>query len=89
MINTVDNSTDYRHNNWLAQRLMPFIGFPKRTLIGPFWMKGMTPEGGSLKSEFERLLEWEFDKLLSAHGTLLSSGAHDAVKQAVHKAYAD
>ncbi len=78
---------DYRHNTLLARLVMPWIGFPKTTLIGPFWLKLMTPEGGSLESEFRRLLDLEFDALLSAHGSLLRHGAHQAVADAFARAY--
>jgi hypothetical protein len=78
---------DYRHNNLPARLVMPFIGFPQTTIIGPFWMKLMTPEGASLKDEFERLLQWDFDSLLSAHGSYLAGGAHAAVESALARAY--
>jgi hypothetical protein len=78
---------DYRYNNWLASLLMPFIGFPKRMLVGPIWLKLMTPEGGSLESEFRRLLTLEFDSLLSAHGSLARGGAHAKVEAAVDLAF--
>jgi hypothetical protein len=78
---------DYRHNTLLARLAMPFIGFPKTTIVGPIWLKLMTPEGGSLGSEFERLLELDFDRLLSAHGSLLASGAKESVAAAVRKAF--
>lgn len=78
---------DYRHNTWLARTLMPFIGFPRTTLVGPIWLKLMTPEGGSLEGEFRRLLGLDFDTLLSAHGSLLRGGAHAAVSKAVDKAF--
>lgn len=78
---------DYSNNNLPARLMMPFIGFPKGTLIGPFWLKMMTPEGGSLRPEFERLLMLDFDALLAAHGTLLPSGAHQAVRRTVDKTF--
>jgi hypothetical protein len=30
---------DYRHNNLVARVFMPFIGFPKTTVVGPIWLK--------------------------------------------------
>jgi len=78
---------DYSNNNLAARILMPRIGFPRTTIVGPFWMKLMTPEGGSLKREFDEILELEFDALLSAHGTFLATGAHDSVRRAVENAY--
>lgn len=78
---------DYSNNTLIPRLLMPFIGFPRTTLIGPIWLKMLTPEGGSLRGDFERLLELDFDALLSAHGSLLRSGAHEAVAQAVARAF--
>ncbi len=78
---------DYRHNSLVARLVMPFIGFPKTSVVGPIWLKLMTPEGGSLKAVFERLLQLDFDRLLSAHGSLLASGAKESVTRAVRKAF--
>lgn len=78
---------DYRHNSLLARLAMPWIGFPRTTIIGPIWLKMMTPEGGSLKEEFERLLGWQFDGLLSAHGSYLRTGAHAAVEAALKRSF--
>ena len=71
---------DYSYNNLPARLLMPYIGFPRTTIIGPFWMKLMTPEGESIKAEFDEILELEFDSLLSAHGTFLETDAHAGVR---------
>jgi hypothetical protein len=43
---------------------------------------------GVLEQEFRRLLGLQFDKLLSAHGALVRSGAHAAVEAAVAKTFA-
>jgi len=66
---------------------MPCIGFSKTTIVGPFWLKLMTAEGEGLESEFRRLLELDFDKLLSGHGTLIEGSAHAAVVRAIDKAF--
>ena len=78
---------DYRHNNLPARLVLPFIGFPKTTVIGPIWLKMMSPAGTSLKGEFERLLGWKFDRLLGAHGSLLPGGAHAAVETALRRSF--
>ena len=83
----IQNYGDYRYNNWFARLVMPLIGFPKTTIVGPMWVKMMTPEGGNLESEFRRLLDLEFDQLLSAHGSFLETGAHEACEQAVGKMF--
>lgn len=79
---------DYSNNNLPARLLMPLIGFPRTTLVGPIWLKLLTPPGESLEAEFERLLTLPFDSLLSAHGTYLRTGAHAAVASAVARAFA-
>ncbi len=80
---------DYRFVTWFARPMLRRSGFPKTTLIGPFWLKFLTPEGESLRDEFDNLLELQFDKLLSGHGSFLASGAHAGVEKAVKKAFAD
>lgn len=85
----IQNYGDYSFNNWLAKLVMPSMGFRKTTIVGPIWLKLMTPENESLESEFLRLLELKFDKLLSAHGTFLEQGAHDAVQVAVRSAFSN
>jgi len=84
---SIQHYGDYRHNTLLARLVMPHIGFPKTTVVGPIWLKLMTPDGGSLRTEFERLLEMDFDCLLSAHGSLLTTGAKDSVAAAIRKAF--
>lgn len=84
---SIQHYGDYRHNNWLARTLMPFIGFPKTMIVGPIWLKLMTPEGASLESEFRRLLELDFEHFLSAHGSFLRDAAHASVAAAVNRAF--
>jgi len=84
----IQSYSDYSHCNLFARIIMPLIGFPKTTIVGPIWLKMMTPKGGSLESEFRRLLKLDFDQLLSAHGTFLESGAHAACERAVEKVFA-
>jgi len=70
------------HTNWFSRLMMPFIGFPRKTLIGPVWIKLLVTDKVGIESEFRRLLDWEFDQLIAAHGTFLPQGAHDEVRQA-------
>lgn len=83
----IQNYGDYSYNNLFAKLLMPFIGFTKNTLLGPFWLKLMTEDQSRLEAVFRRLLDLEFDALISAHGTYLQTGANDALRQAVDKVY--
>lgn len=83
----IQNYGDFSNNNLFAKIMMPFLGFKKTTMIGPIWLKGATPKDGSLRSEFDRMLALEFDCLLSAHGTLLKTGARGAVEKAIKTAF--
>lgn len=65
----------------LATRLMGFTKRPAQ--IGPPWRKHMTPEGETLKTDFERLAGLEFDKLIGGHGSPLRSGAQQALAATV------
>lgn len=65
----------------VATKVMGFTSRPAQ--IGPPWRKGMTPQGGSLKSDFERMAGLEFDKLIGAHGGPLRSGARQALEATV------
>lgn len=78
---------DYRHNNWLARIVMPFIGFEKTTLVGPIWLKYLAADSAVLETAFRRLLSYEFDALLAAHGSFLARGANDAVRAAIDRAF--
>ena len=80
---------DFRHTTWFMRWIMPLMGFPKTTILGPLWLKFLTPEGDSLEDEFRQLLGLQFDKLLSAHGSLLETNAHAAVEAAIDKAFQD
>ncbi len=67
--------------------MMPFLGFGIRTLVGRPWLKGMTQEGASLESEFKRLLQWDFNHMIGAHGGFCRGGAHQKVELAVADAF--
>ena len=70
------------HTNFLAHIMLPLLGFPKKTIIGPVWMKNMVTNRDGIRDEFLRLLELEFDQLLSAHGVFLPRGAKLDVERA-------
>jgi hypothetical protein len=57
----------------LVTRLMGFLKRPAQ--IGPPWLKMMTPENGTLRSDFERLASLNFAHLVGAHGAPLMNTA--------------
>ncbi len=86
-VDGIQHYSDKSRCSLLARLIMPFIGFPTRTLIGPFWLKALTPDDGSLRKDFDRLLQLDFDNLISAHGTVCRGGAHQNVQRSVELAF--
>ncbi len=72
----------------LGRIVMRPLGFFTPCVIGPLWLKMVTPRGGSLSADFERVLEMDFDNLISAHGTPKIGGAKAALRQNVEKVFA-
>lgn len=69
----------------LGKLVMKPMGFFTPCVIGPMWLKQMTPRGGSLKPDFERILALDFDNLISGHGTPKLGGAKAALAANVAK----
>jgi len=67
----------------LGKIMMYAMGFFTPCVIGPIWLKTVTPPGGSLRADFERLLALDFDNLISAHGTPKVGGAKEALARNV------
>lgn len=65
------------------------MGFSKTTIIGPVWLRRLTPEGSSMKPDFERLLELEFKHHIAAHGAPCLGNAHALATAAVTTTFAD
>ena len=86
---TVDSIQSYAtppykpHTSLVASMISPFLGFPNETIVGPVWTSMLAEDADALRGEFVRLLDMQFDQLLSAHGTFLPAGAHEAVEAAV------
>jgi len=53
-----------------AKVVTKVFGFQKPAQIGPLWLKVMTPEGGSLEPDFERLIAMPFRHIVGGHGGL-------------------
>lgn len=65
----------------IAKLITGAFGFKHPAQIGPPWRKVMTPPGGTLKPDFDRLVGLSFQRLIGAHGGLLEADA-PAVLQA-------
>jgi hypothetical protein len=53
--------------------------------IGPNWLKAVTPPGGSMPADFERVLALDFDNLITGHGTPKIGGAKEAPARNVER----
>ena len=84
---SIQHYGDYQYQNLLARLVMPFVGFPRKTIVGPIWLKYMTRKGQSLRADMERLLGLDFDRLLASHGSFLESNAKESVRDAIQRAF--
>ena len=83
---TCDSVHHYDHDpliSMLGKLVMYPMGFFTPCVIGPPWLKAVTPPGGSLRADFERVLALDFDNLISGHGTLKLGGAKEALAKNV------
>jgi hypothetical protein len=69
----------------LAKLVTRLIGFQKPAQIGPPWRKRQTPEGGSLRSDFERLAELPFQRLIGGHGGLLAADGPELLARSIER----
>jgi hypothetical protein len=67
----------------LGRIVMYPMGFFTPCVIGPIWLKTVTPPGGSMRGDFERVLALDFDNLIGGHGTPKIGGAKAALARNV------
>lgn len=77
---SVQYHSDWRYFSRFTKFVFKLLGFKLGLNIGPPWLKRVTPKGGSLKGDFERLLQQDFDVLVAAHGSPLKQGAKNALR---------
>lgn len=65
--------------NWLVRTLSKLL--PEPTYIGPNWFKVMKPE----KSDFLEVLNFQFDKMIPAHGPILAGRADEKIKNYIQR----
>ncbi|MGI9329669.1 MAG: hypothetical protein ACR2QB_03050 [Gammaproteobacteria bacterium] len=86
---SLQHYTSWQRHSLIARLVMPLMGFSRRLLVGPLWLKFQTPEGESVRPDFEALLKLDFDTLISAHGVPLMQDAKNQARAAVESAFAD
>ena len=75
---SVQYHPDWSYFSGLSKVVFKLLGFKTGINIGPPWIKRVTPKGGSLKGDFERLVNLDFNAIVAAHGLPLQL---DAKKQ--------
>lgn len=85
---TCDSVQHYDHDpliSTLGKLVMYPMGFFSPCVIGPIWLKAVTPPRGSVRADFERVLGLDFDNLISGHGTPKLGGAKAALARNVER----
>ena len=85
---TCDSVQHYERDRLLStlgKLVMYPMGFFTPCVIGPIWLRVVTPPGGSMRADFERVLGLDFDNLVSAHGTPKLGGAKAALARNVER----
>ena len=80
---------DWSYTTFLSRCVLRMMGFKLTLLIGGPWLKRVTPEGGSLAADFERLLRLDFEHVVGAHGQLLHDAAKPMLEAAIAKTLPD
>lgn len=84
----IQNFMDLKGCSILGKLVTQFFGFRYPANIGSMWLKFMTKkEGQPLRSDFDRLLENDFQHLLSAHGLPLRDSAKQDLKKTMLRVF--
>lgn len=73
----------------LAKALTYVMGFRHPAQIGPPWRGRMTPEGGSLRPDFERMAALPFRHLVGGHGGFLRDLGPELLQATIARTYGD
>jgi len=84
---SVQHWTDTVGASPMAKLATHLMGFMKPAQIGPPWRKRMTPEGGTLRPDFERLAALPFRHLVGGHGGVLRDVARERLRDTITRVY--
>lgn len=84
---SVQNWVDTKGCSVVAKGVTRVMGFVNPAQIGPPWRKMMTPEGGSLQPDFERLVALPFKHLIGGHGVPLKDHAPERLRETIARVY--
>lgn len=78
---------NWKYMSFLTKIILFMMGFRLGLFIGGPWLKRVTPKGKSLRTDFERLLQLDFDALIAAHGALLKSHVKKRLTSVVQQTF--
>ena len=84
---SVQYHADWSYFSRFTKFAFKLIEFKAGLNIGPSWLKRVTPKGGTLKPDFDRLLALDFDSIVAAHGLHMKSGAKEALSAEVRRVF--
>src|SRR5690554_3739987 len=84
---SVQYYSDWSYFTWFTKLAFKLLGFKIGVNIGPPWLKRVTAKGSSLKADFEKLLELDFNSIVAAHGVLMRLGAKEALSEEVARTF--
>ncbi len=74
-------------SSFVGNLVTSVMGFKNPAQIGPPWRKKMTPEGGSLKPDFDRMVALPFKHLVGGHGGLCRGNADTALAATMERVF--
>lgn len=84
---SVQFHADWSYFTWFTKVAFKLLGFKLGLNIGPPWLKRVTPKGGSMQADFDKLLALDFNAIVAAHGLPLKSGAKEALRTEVCRVF--
>lgn len=80
---------DWRYVSCLSQLILKVMGFRLGLFIGGPWLKRVSKNQNSLKSDFEHLMSLDFDSVIGAHGNILRNSAKFELKKVLEQTFND
>lgn len=84
---SVQYHSDWSYFSWLTKIAFKLLGFKIGLNIGPPWLKRVTPNGKTLKKDFESLLTLDFEAIIAAHGAPIKNGAKELLKTEINNVF--
>ncbi|MCD8521134.1 MAG: hypothetical protein LRY66_01395 [Saccharospirillaceae bacterium] len=78
---------NWNYTSLFSRLVLRVMGFKPGMNIGKPWLKRATPKGKTLESDFNRLMNLDFDHLLAAHGSPLMNNAKTAVGEQLRQLF--